>query len=46
VATELVVTVLLLLGAGLGVLAWQRLGQPDVWPWAPGQFPVFPSLFR
>jgi len=38
--TEVVVTILILLGAGLGVLAWQRLGQPDVWPLVPGRFPV------
>jgi serine/threonine protein kinase len=38
--TEVVVTILILLGAGLGVLAWQRLGQPDVWPLALGRFPV------
>jgi serine/threonine protein kinase len=45
-ATQLVVTAFLLLGAGLGVLAWQRLGQTDVWPWVPGQLPVIPSIFR
>jgi hypothetical protein len=38
--TKIVVGALLLLGAGLGVLAWQRLGLPDVWPWVSGQFPV------
>ena len=38
--TEVVVTTLLLVGAGLGVLAWQRIGQPDVWPLVSGRFPV------
>jgi serine/threonine protein kinase len=35
-ATNLVVAALLLLGAGLGVWAWLRLGQPDLWPWPAG----------
>ena len=38
--TKIVVTTLLLVGAGLGVLAWQRIGQPDVWPLVSGRFPV------
>ena len=38
--TKVVVTTLLLVGAGLGVLAWQRIGQPDVWPLVSGRFPV------
>ena len=38
VATDIVVTTFLLLGAGLGVFAWLRLGQPDWWPWVSGQF--------
>ncbi len=37
---EIVVTLLLVLCAGLGLVAWQRLGQPDVWPLVPGRFPV------
>ncbi|MEP7034878.1 MAG: serine/threonine-protein kinase [Dermatophilaceae bacterium] len=37
---EIVVTLLLVLGAGLGLVAWQRLGQPDVWPLVPGRFPL------
>jgi CDP-diglyceride synthetase len=31
-ATDLVVAAFLLLGAGLGVWAWLRHGQPDLWP--------------
>jgi len=38
VATDILVATLLLLGAGLGVWAWLRLGQPDWWPWVSGQF--------
>ena len=38
--TELTVVALLLAAAGLGVLAWQRTGQLDVWPLAPTQLPV------
>ena len=40
VGSEILVTTLLILGAGLGILAWQRVGQPDVWPWASGRFPL------
>lgn len=40
VGAEIAVTALLLLGAGLGVVAWQRLGQPDVWPLVTGRFPL------
>jgi len=43
-ATDIVVATLLLLGAGLGLWAWLRHGQPDWWPWAPGQFPVISRL--
>ena len=46
VATNIVVTIFLLLGAGLGVWAWLRLGQPDWWPWASGQFPAISLLSR
>jgi len=46
VATNIVVTTFLLLGAGLGVWAWLRLGQPDWWPWASGQFPGISLLSR
>lgn len=46
VATNIVVTIFLLLGAGLGVWAWLRLGQPDWWPWASGQFPGISLLSR
>jgi len=42
--TGIVVTLLLILAAGLGAWAWVRLGQPDWWPWAPGPFPGI-SLF-
>jgi hypothetical protein len=35
-ATDLVVAALLLLGAGLSVWAWQRHGQPNLWPWPAG----------
>jgi hypothetical protein len=45
VATAIVVAALLLLGAGFGVWAWMRLGQPDWWPWVSGQFPAIPRLF-
>ena len=38
-ATDIFVATSLLLGAGLGLWAWLRHGQPDPWPWAPGQFP-------
>ena len=34
-AEELVVGAFFLLGAGLGVWAWLRQGQPDLWPWPP-----------
>src|SRR5665647_2801680 len=34
-AEELVVGAFFLLGAGLGVWAWLRHGQPDLWPWPP-----------
>jgi len=34
-AEELVVGGFFLLGAGLGVWAWLRHGQPDLWPWPP-----------
>ncbi len=43
-ATEIVVATFLLLGAGLGVWAWLRHGQPDWWPWSLGQFPVIARL--
>jgi len=38
--TQIAVLVVLLGAAGFGVLAWQRSGQPDVWPLVPAQFPV------
>jgi len=31
--TGLLVTLFLLMGVGLGVWAWTRHGQPDLWPW-------------
>jgi len=34
-AEELVVGAFFLLGAGLGVWAWLRHGQPNPWPWPP-----------
>ncbi|MEO6144015.1 MAG: serine/threonine-protein kinase [Dermatophilaceae bacterium] len=46
VATNIVVTLFLLLGAGLGVWAWMQLGQPDWWPWALGQLPGISLLSR
>jgi hypothetical protein len=45
VTTAVVVAAFLLLGAGLGVWAWLRLGQPDWWPWVSGQFPLISSPF-
>jgi len=45
VVADIVVATFLLLGAGLGVWAWLRLGQPDWWPWVSGQFPGS-SLFN
>ena len=32
-ATAILVAAFLLLGSGLGLLAWTRHGQPDLWPW-------------
>ena len=46
VATDIVVAAFLLLGVGLGVWAWLRLGQPDWWPWVSGQFPLISRLSR
>ena len=43
-ATAILVAAFLLLGAGFGVWAWMRLGQPDWWPWVSGQFPVISRL--
>ena len=45
-ATEIIVATFLLLGAGLGVWAWLRHGQPDWWPWSLGQFPPISRLSR
>jgi serine/threonine protein kinase len=42
--TTIVVAALLLLGAGLGVWAWVRHGQPDWWPWSLDQIPVISRL--
>ena len=45
-ATYLLVTLLLLLGSGLGVWSWLRHGQPDWWPWFTGQLQAIPRLTR
>ena len=42
-ASEILVTALVLAGAGLGVWAWLRAGTPDWSPWTADQLP-FPSL--
>lgn len=44
-ATDIFVATFLLLGAGLGVWAWLRHGQPDWWPWTLGQLPVISRFF-
>ena len=45
-ATDIFVVTSLLLGAGLGVWAWLRHGQPDWWPWALGQLPGISRFSR
>jgi hypothetical protein len=44
-ATNFVVATFVLIGAGLGVWAWMRNGQPDWWPWSLDHFRALSRTF-